>query len=281
MNSKRIMLLLSLLLTAFFLSGCGNSDSGDPEKTVEFLYTSVASTALAQISTTPEVTATAMPSSTPEPSQTPLTTPTASPTTSAASGYVYVATSTLCDNAAYVSDVTYADNTVLAPETDFTKTWKLMNTGTCTWDEDYRLVFISGDDMDGDTTYLDDSVSSGESVSISVDMTSPEDSGTYTGYWQMENADGETFGGKIYVQIKVSSSVTSTPTRTLTPTRTSTGSTSTPTTAKTATATAIPATSTPKTVPPTSTPLPPTSTPVPTSTEVVVVAPTETSAVSP
>src|SRR5215211_5720715 len=51
------------------------------------------------------------------------------------------------DSAIFVEDVTVPDNTRLTAGEEFTKTWKLQNTGSCTW-TDYTIAFVSGDRMD-------------------------------------------------------------------------------------------------------------------------------------
>src|SRR5512133_2298041 len=51
------------------------------------------------------------------------------------------------DSALFVEDVTYPDHTRLDPGEKFTKTWKIQNTGTCTW-TGYTAAFVSGDPMD-------------------------------------------------------------------------------------------------------------------------------------
>jgi len=38
-----------------------------------------------------------------------------------------------CDRAQFISDVTVPDGTTFAPGATFTKTWRLKNSGTCTW----------------------------------------------------------------------------------------------------------------------------------------------------
>src|SRR3990172_1995085 len=44
----------------------------------------------------------------------------------------------------YVADVTIPNNSTKAAGESFKKTWRLRNTGTCTWTTDYDLVFDSG-----------------------------------------------------------------------------------------------------------------------------------------
>jgi hypothetical protein len=52
-----------------------------------------------------------------------------------------------CNNAASLRDVTVADGEEKAPLETFTKTWRLLNTGDCSWSRSYSVVFIDGADM--------------------------------------------------------------------------------------------------------------------------------------
>lgn len=91
--------------------------------------------------------------------------------------------------------------------------------------------------MGGSTVTFPYSVSSGNQMDISVDLTAPTDVGTYVGYWKFQNAGGTIFGQTLYVQIVVAES---TATSTYTPTSTS-EATETPTpTTEAATATTAP-----------------------------------------
>jgi hypothetical protein len=100
-----------------------------------------------------------------------------------------------CDRAAFDADVTIPDDTTLDPSTDFTKTWRLNNVGTCTWTTEYALVFVDGEQMGGaEAVPFPASVAPDTSVELSVDLTSPASPGTYRGNWQLRNAEGRLFG---------------------------------------------------------------------------------------
>jgi len=172
-----------------------------------------------------------------------------------------------CNNTTFVSDVTIPDNTVEAPGASFVKTWALQNTGTCTWDTTYKLVFDGGDQMGGAATKLTSSVAPSQQVQVSVSLTAPTTAGTYKGYWILADGTGTNFQGSVTVVIVVSSTFTSTPTGTLAIKTSTPVATKTPT--STSVATAVPPTAT--TVPPTATAVPPTDTatqpPVATATQ--------------
>lgn len=261
MKSTSKISSLAALLVLLGASGCG---SHAPAKSDGALLTSVAQTAEAQF----PIYATAIPA---QPSDTPSPVPTSTiaifPTLTPYNTVAYAPTSSPCNDAAYVADVTFPDNSVVAPSASFNKTWSIRNSGTCTWDTGYSITFLSGTQMDGQTTTLGGSVAPGSTTNVTVAMVSPGTAGTYTGWWRMADDSGSRFGESVSVVIQVSTSVTSTPT--ITPTASKTSAT-TSTAAATATFTSVPATSTAvpsSTTAPqptnTSTPVPPTSTPAP------------------
>ncbi len=115
-----------------------------------------------------------------------------------------------CDRAQFVSDVTIPDGTVLAPGIGFSKTWRLKNVGTCTW-TNYSLIYDSGEKMGGNDSYLiPNTVAPGQTVDITIQLTSPTTAGTYRGYWKLKNNTGVPFGigsagtKSFWVEIKVS-----------------------------------------------------------------------------
>jgi len=97
--------------------------------------------------------------------------------------------------ATFVADINYPDGTAVAPNTAFTKTWRIKNVGTCTWTTNFSLVFVSGDKMGGpDSQKLTSTVGPNTSFDISVNLTSPAANGTYRGYWQLKDDKGQLFG---------------------------------------------------------------------------------------
>jgi len=106
-----------------------------------------------------------------------------------------------CNKAQFVSE-TIPDDTEFGSGEAFTKSWTFKNTGTCTWNTDYKMVFATGDAMSGPASvYLVGTVAPNTQVTISVDMTAPSDPGTYTGYWKLQADDDEQFG-QVYVRVK-------------------------------------------------------------------------------
>jgi hypothetical protein len=107
-----------------------------------------------------------------------------------------------CNNAYYISE-TVPDGTEFETNESFTKTWRLKNVGTCTWNTNYKLKFNSGEQMSGpDSQSLTQAVAPNEQVDIEVDLKTPGTAGTYKGIWQIVDDEGETFVYNIWVEIK-------------------------------------------------------------------------------
>lgn len=106
-----------------------------------------------------------------------------------------------CNKAAAVSE-TYPDDTEVTTGSDFDKSWRLQNIGTCTWNANYRVVFFSGDQMGGpNAQLLNTSVAPGEIIDIIIDQTAPASAGTYKGVWKLQDDSGSNFA-QFWVQIK-------------------------------------------------------------------------------
>jgi peptidoglycan hydrolase-like protein with peptidoglycan-binding domain/uncharacterized protein affecting Mg2+/Co2+ transport len=136
------------------------------------------------------------------------------------------------DDAQFVADVTVPDNTVFPPGAAFTKTWRIRNSGSCTWVSSYSWAFVTGEAMSGPASLpVVGSVAPGSQYDISVNLTAPTTPGSYKGEWRMKNTNGEFFGTQPFVLIVVAAP-TATTTNTSPPADTSTATpteTSTPT----------------------------------------------------
>jgi len=241
---KIISKFLIIIFLVTILSACGgNAIATQNEDWVSVAYTDAAMTLGAQMQTsTPLATATLFPTAIPTLYVPPTFAEVLSPTAQSVTSYTSYSTANGCNDAIYVSDVTIPDGTVLAPGESLTKTWEFQNTGTCDWNEDFLITFVSGTDMDGETTEIDQDVLTGSAGDISVYLTTPDTEGTYVGYWRLADSDGNAFGQSVYVMIVVSddaATVTPTPTQTEEVTAT-TESTSTPEATETFTPTTVP-----------------------------------------
>ena len=178
-------MILSLILQACTIS-FGGEELSDAEK----METAVAQTVAAlqqQTQTEPEEQV--IPTITQAPTNTQPSPPTQTPQP--------------CNRAQFVSE-TIPDGTVLLVEQDFVKTWRLKNTGTCTWNTNYQVFFAEGDKMGGPSSKsIGQLVKPGEMVDITLDLKVPADTGIYKGYWKVRDDQGITFVHNLWVEIEV------------------------------------------------------------------------------
>jgi hypothetical protein len=95
------------------------------------------------------------------------------------------------DAAILVEDVNYPDNTAVPAGEKFTKTWKLQNTGRCTW-TGYTIAFVSGDRLSAPDAAPVPETEAGKPVNVSIDLVAPTADGTYLGNFELHNAEGQT-----------------------------------------------------------------------------------------
>ena len=101
---------------------------------------------------------------------------------------------TNCDHAQFVSDITAPDGSSVSPGAGFTKTWRLMNIGTCIWTTAYSLVWSGGDSLGAPSSApLSVSVAPGQMVDVSVNLTAPATAGHYRALFKISNASGVPF----------------------------------------------------------------------------------------
>jgi len=208
MHRKKLVIILTLL-AALVLSACG---SGEPEPTptlsVDQIETRAVTTYQAQLTQT----ALAMPTFTPPPTLSP--TPAATFAAPTAGSPIAVATtaavvgggqSSACYGLSYVSDVTIPDNTQVKPGESFTKTWRVLNSGTCAWEVGFVFKLASGEAIGGSSVTLNQRVESGQQHEFSVPMVVPSNkTGELKGTWRLSDANGSQFGDGVYVLVKVS-----------------------------------------------------------------------------
>lgn len=193
--ARGIVVGFLLLMTA-----CSSLAAAEP--TVEVVVPSV---------TAPPTTISTVSGPTLEPTVLPTLQPSLVPANQPDSGSVVV--SACRDAAQYLSD-DGLDGTTYAPNIPFTKTWTLKNTGTCTWDSSYLVYYLSGATMTQSPGYRivpqGGAVAPGQSVNISVGMTSPPEQGSYQSYWGVKQENGSFLpiqgganGNSFYVKIRV------------------------------------------------------------------------------
>ncbi|OWA52156.1 C6orf106-like protein [Hypsibius exemplaris] len=105
---------------------------------------------------------------------------------------------------AFVQDVTIGEGDSVSPSTNFTKTWRIRNSGWDNWPPGCALRFTgTGLQM----THIDlialPPLQSGEEHNASVEMVSPALPGIYHGQWRMISPTGMYCGETIWVFIQV------------------------------------------------------------------------------
>ena len=225
MFTKRHFVLL-VLIACVVLSSCGGqAPEGAATLDVNAIMTAGVGTLIASMNQTQTaqallITHTASPTMTSSPTSTstptlgtPMVlfptftgtpyTPTSNPSGSASG----------CNDLGFIQDVNIPAGTVVRPGQEFTKTWKVVNNGTCDWVFLYRLVFTGGERMGGNPSGLGKIIIPGKWTQLSIGFTAPRSAGTYTGYWRMGTQSGVAFGSTLMVSI-----VVGTPTNTPQPT---------------------------------------------------------------
>lgn len=200
-------MVLIFLLAAAGLSACNLPRKGEREISQEDRIMTAAAQTVAALNTVnapgytpPPGTPTPTPSA---PANTPRPSDTAAPTSTATSAEP-------CNRASFEGDATIPDGSILPPNTRFTKTWLVKNTGSCTW-SGYSVVFANrGSAMTGTAVVpLLGETRPGETARVSVELAAPGESGEYQGYWRLRSDQNQEFGtgpsgtGDFYVQIKV------------------------------------------------------------------------------
>ena len=222
MNLWRLMRHISKITAMIFLvlplllSACGSSTpTQDPAaiktqaaQTVEAYLTMTAVAAPASPTITPTAFTSMVITETPRPTNTPLITDTPSVTNTPFINPTLPRTPQYsCDQYTFIDDITIPDGAKVQPGTTFVKTWRIKNTGTCTWTTSYQLIFGYGgagtDWNKTPPTNFPNEVAPGGLMDISVTLTAPTAAGTYGAYFRPRNDRSTTFGEFMWVFITV------------------------------------------------------------------------------
>ncbi len=195
MKKANRLLILPLIGILILLMACNLPQKKNGDLTGEALNTSIAQTVNAAQTQTVSGTMVA-PTGTPQPTLLPtFTAPAGSTQPAAPTRPAPTATQPICNWARFVDDVSVPDNSPMMPGQVFTKTWRLLNAGSCAWTLDYAIVFSDGDGMGAPAAIsFPKIVQPGQTVDLSVQMTAPGTPGTYKGNWKLRSNTGQVFG---------------------------------------------------------------------------------------
>ena len=212
---KKSIYFIFITICLLILSACSKAaDTPAPvEPTVDMngLKTQVAQTVVANITaeaaanptttTTVEITNTPLPTQTPFPTETeisgtggdPIATATKKPAVSG-SGWVVYPTKTktpYVDSAKLVKQLP-KDGYLKNQDLNFIVKWTIQNTGMRDWNKEFYLKYVSGDvtAANDKIVYLSEDVDKGNTITVTVDLHTPNHSGKLYSYWALINDDG-------------------------------------------------------------------------------------------
>lgn len=107
------------------------------------------------------------------------------------------------DSAKFTGQETPNGDVVLGPNETFQKTWRVINNGSRSWTADYHLVLMQGDLLGTLAENPVPLVYPGETVDLSLYITTPDQPGNYRSVWQLRNDKGEFFGPRLTLQLEV------------------------------------------------------------------------------
>src|SRR5512140_224341 len=215
-GSMKTSLLITTLLVAFVLTACGSAPV-QPTPDVGLIQTSAANTVIANFTLTAKASSTNTPlaaitaAATALETQTPATPSTAPAFTATLLPGGVTATPGLCDYFTWnptTVDVNVPDGTQMTPGQQFVKTWRIKNSGICTWGAGYKVVYAGyTNQMSGVPQPINGVIGPGQEIEISVQFKAPAKAGEYVSAWTMQNAAGIKFFGigakPLYVKIVV------------------------------------------------------------------------------
>lgn len=170
MNRKRITALIVLM--AIILSACSTEAPTEAPIPTGDESLIIPITGATEVEAEEALT----PTDPPEPTPTPEPRPTNAPD---------------CTNSAsFVTDVTIPDNTEMVGGTAFSKTWRLVNTGTCIWASDYALTHYAEERFSAPASVPLALTNPGETLDISVPLVVPNTVGTHKSYFVIKNPAG-------------------------------------------------------------------------------------------
>jgi len=105
------------------------------------------------------------------------------------------------NNLAFIEDITIPDNSFVSFGSTIDKQWLIENSGTCNWNEKYRLRHTGGAALGAPEAIALYPARSGTQVTIQITFTAPFEEGVYESAWQAFDPNGLAFGDPIYIRV--------------------------------------------------------------------------------
>lgn len=103
----------------------------------------------------------------------------------------------------FLEDLSIPDGTVFHPGEQLDKRWRVVNNGTCNWDERYSLKLVSGLPLGTSSEQALFPARSGAQADIRLVFIAPDDPGTYRSAWQAYDPEDTPFGDQFYIEFVV------------------------------------------------------------------------------
>jgi hypothetical protein len=113
------------------------------------------------------------------------------------------ATPVCADSLTFLEDITIPDGTQVNPGDLLDKRWLIKNSGSCNWDEHYRIKLISGPDLGVPIEQALYPARSGSEVSLRIVFSAPQEPGYYQSAWQAFSPKDVPFGDPFFIEIMV------------------------------------------------------------------------------
>jgi hypothetical protein len=107
------------------------------------------------------------------------------------------------NNLTYISDLTIPDGSIVKPGEVLDKRWRIENSGSCNWDERYRLRLTGGQELGSTADIPLYPARSHSQAVIRMRLSAPTTTGSYRSAWQAFDPDGTAFGDPIFIDILV------------------------------------------------------------------------------
>ncbi len=107
------------------------------------------------------------------------------------------------DEASWVADVTIQDGTIVRPGQNYTKIWRLRNTGTRPWGSGFTFALFSGQRMNAPDSIPLPPAQPGQTVDVSINLRAPDTNGVHRSTWKPRDPAANWFDYAQWVEIVV------------------------------------------------------------------------------
>jgi ABC-type amino acid transport substrate-binding protein len=116
------------------------------------------------------------------------------------------------DGMKFIQDLNFPDSNMTSPApfepgATIKKGWRIQNIGTCTWNSDYTLTYVSSNPpnapIGGNPVPIQGLVQPGQSYDIFASVVAPLQPNRYQSIWNLRNFKGEYFGDRLWIGFDV------------------------------------------------------------------------------